>query len=260
MNLFFHDRPGVERLDARSKASGGGNGLQPGHPGPDDEHTRGFQRARGRHHHGHGQRQARRAKNHRHIPGQIRLGAEGIHFLRQGRARDQFHAQGGHPGLRQRVHKPGLGKRIEEADVDGPRLHHADLGLGGLVEAQHHVGRRQRLQTVCGDRRARARVIAVPKPAPVTRAGLDNHFEPFTGETRCRVGEQGDAGFAGGRFGGDKDLHNTPLSLAPEHNQQLQCGRDVIVVMTVGAPVKFPFRSLGRRQGTRELMIPRPNR
>ena len=148
LDLLLDHGPGVEGLDPGAQALGGGDGLQAGHAGADDEDPgRGDRAGRG-HHHGQDLVQPLGGQDHRHVAGQVGLRTERVHLLGERGARNHLHADRADPGLGQGLDQLRLAERVQVADVNAAVLHGAGLGHGGLVESQHHVGGAERTQPV----------------------------------------------------------------------------------------------------------------
>ena len=67
LHLLLHDRPRVERRHDGAEAAGGGDRLQAGHAGAEDEHLGGRDRAGGGHQHGEELRQRLGGEDHRPV-------------------------------------------------------------------------------------------------------------------------------------------------------------------------------------------------
>ena len=151
LHLFLHRRTRVEGFDFGTKAFRCGNGLQACDTGTDDEDLRCGNRPRRCHHHGEHAIQTLRPENDRSITRETGLRAEHIHLLRDRRARNHFHADGGHSRRCEFVDQSTLPEGIEIADVHrtprrGTRhrgsVHaHDQTGLGkGLCRIADHLG------------------------------------------------------------------------------------------------------------------------
>ena len=96
----------------------GGDRLQSGDAGTEDEHARRLDRARGRHQHRHEAAVLVGRQNHGLVAGDVALRREDVHRLRARDTRQQFHGEGRHAGLRQRFDAE---MRAQEADDDATR-------------------------------------------------------------------------------------------------------------------------------------------
>ena len=94
LDLLAHHRPNVERRHDRPQPPGGGDGLKPSDPGPDDERLGRCQRARRRREHGQELALFGRGEEHGLVPGNRGLGRQDIHRLCLGGSRHQLHGKG----------------------------------------------------------------------------------------------------------------------------------------------------------------------
>ena len=127
LDLLLDRGANVEGGDDGAQPARGGDRLQAGHAGAEDEDVGRRDGAGGGHHHRHRPVVLDRRVEHRLVAGEVALRAERIHALGSGNARQELERHGGQPARRVGGHQAGIGGGREEADQEGAVLHQADL-------------------------------------------------------------------------------------------------------------------------------------
>ena len=173
---------GVEGLDDGTESASGADRGQPGHARAHDQHLRGQNGVGGGHLTAEELREMMGGLDDGSVPDEIGHGAQGVHPLGAGGARDAVHGDGRRPGLGELFEHLRVLRRPEEADQQRPGLHQvrlvdAELGVHlGRPYFEDDVG-------VCPDaggvreRRARRRVRRIVPFHACPGAALDDHVE-----------------------------------------------------------------------------------
>ena len=130
----------VEAGDDRAEALGGGDRLQAGDAGAEDQHLGRRHGAGGGGHHPEEAARLAGGDQGRGVAGGGGLRGERVHRLGAGRARDRLHREAGDAGRGQRLVGLGRGPGREVADQDLARVEAADLLGGRGGDAEDDVG------------------------------------------------------------------------------------------------------------------------
>ena len=179
--------------------------CSPATPAPEHHHRRGRDRAGGGHEQGQEARQPDRGLDDAPVPGDQRLGGEGVHRLGAGDPRHQLEGERGDLRGGERLHGGELGRRRAQADGDraGPqplrqprvqRPHVQQHVDGAGVDGLDHLG-------------AGLGVGGVGDRAVHPRPGLHGDLEPGVDHLPGGLGGDGDPALARDGLGGDGDLH-----------------------------------------------------
>ena len=194
-DLLFDHRSGIKGLHPGAEPLGGGDGLEPGDPDTNDKNPGRGDRPRRSHHHGHNPVQPLRRGDDSVIPCQIRLGADGIHFLGQGCPGHHFHRDRVDPGFGESLEEVLAGERIQETDVQGPFAEAGDGFLFRRPDSQDDVGRGEVLCRILTDSASGGGIGCIIVVAAESQSGFDPDFHSQGNQLpdRFRVG-------AGARF------------------------------------------------------------
>ena len=139
-DLFLDRRTHIGCRHHRTKPARRGNRLQPGNTDTHDEHFGGRHGAGRRHHHRKRAVIFRSRIDHRLIAGKIGLARQNVHDLRPGDARHEFHGEGRHTGIGERLDRRIIAVRVEHGDDHRTLLVSLELGRGRPAHFQHHIG------------------------------------------------------------------------------------------------------------------------
>ena len=114
--------------------------------------------------------------DHRLIAGKIGLARQNVHDLRPRDARHEFHGEGRHTGIGERLDRRIIAVRVEHGDDHRTLLVGLELGRGRPAHLQHHIGP----GCIAGlaDRRSRRDKLAVRYARGNPRASLDDNRKP----------------------------------------------------------------------------------
>ena len=219
LDLLAGLRAHVEALDLRAQALGGGDRLQAGHAGADDQHLRRPDGAgRGGQHREEARRQLR-GDQHRLVTGHARLRAEHVHRLRAGGARQAFQRERQQAAVADRRRAALVRLRLQAAHQHRAGLQPREHRVRGRLHAQHRIGLRERVLAQLG---AGIGIGLVREMGAIADPGLDAH----AGAGR----DQLLAGFRGQR---DAPLARRRLAChAHDHRHRLPLHRPVACILT----------------------------
>ena len=181
----------VEAADDGAEALGGGDRLQAGDAGAEDQDPRGLHRAGGRGHHREEAAGLAGGEKCGGVAGDVGLRGERVHRLGAGDPRDRLDGEAGDAAGGERLRRVLGGERGEEADQDLALADLADLLGGRDRDAEHDVG------APCG--RGVADVGAglgehlVGEAGLGACTGLDRDLDALGNERLDRIRDQGNA-------------------------------------------------------------------
>ncbi len=174
--------PHIRAGDDAAEAARGGDGLQPGHAGADDEHTGGRHGAGGGHHHGKAAGEGAGGLDDRAVAGEVGLAGEHVHRLGAGDAREQFHGDAVDAGFREGRDEGWIAEGVHGADEEGAGGEQgADVRAGGL-DGEEDFGALERGLRRGGDFRAGGREIFIRYGGREAGFGFDGDGEAEGGE------------------------------------------------------------------------------
>ena len=209
LDLLLDRGANVEGGDDGAQPARGGDRLQAGHAGAEDEDVGRRDRAGGGHHHRHRPVVLDRRIEHRLVAGEVALRAERIHALGARDAGQELERHGGQPARRVGGHQAGLGGGREEADQQGALLHQADLVRLGerRLDLEHHVGAVEHRGLALGDGGPGLGERRVAEVGAGAGAGLKANFGATGDQLLDGVGRGGDAALVLAPLPGDGDFH-----------------------------------------------------
>lgn len=147
-DLFFNNRAGVKGFNAGSETFCGRNRLKACDTNANDEYFSWGDGSCGSHHHRYDSRHAFSGKDDGHVAGEVGLGGDCIHFLRQSGSRHHFHGDRVDAFCGKKLQELGAVEGIEEADVERSGLQLFDHAGIGAEHPQDDVGLRKRIVAI----------------------------------------------------------------------------------------------------------------
>ena len=141
-----------------------------------------------------------RGQNDRLVTAKVRLRRQHVHFLRAGRARNEFHADGADTALGEFLDQLLFVERIQQARVNRALLEPRNFLRRWLAQAQYNITGADERLAVAGHHRTGFGVGIVGKSGGGAEAGLNFHLRAKFDQLGGAVRRQWCPGFARMRF------------------------------------------------------------
>ncbi len=235
LHLFLGRRSHVVGTHHGAEPARRGDGLEPSHSGPHDQHLGRRHGTGRRHEHGEELGQVLGGRQPGSVTGHRGLRGERVHGLGPADARQEVEAVDRRPLAGQGSHRVEIGQRLQERDDRDPGRVGGDLGGRRRLHPGHKSGGGDGRRGIAFDRRPRLAVTIVGETGGVPGARLQNHIGVGLDQPCGHLGDHGHPVLTRARFLDHGHLHGKRYTANPLDGLRYGAGGPAVIEVPIGA-------------------------